>query len=365
MKKIILICLITVIALNSFGQTIDGTYLNPIGGDGISNNWIRFGNSTNYWSGFLWNINSSTFGNGNDFTIFTYDNRDLNLWTGNGNISLLPGTIGNVGIGTTTPNRKLTVFDATMPVISLGKNTSNVVELSYENDYGSLQSIISGVGGKLILNGSGGNVGIGTTRPSEKLEINGNIEIPSVNSYLKSSLFNYWGVSQSGYGYYGMCLRYKNDQWESFHASINGMAMKFIANGIEFVTAPPNNSPATITTLMRIKSDGSVSIDGKLTTKEVKVQLNVWSDFVFNDDYKLKKLDEVESYINNNNRLPDMPSEITVIENGINLGQMDAKLLQKIEELTLYMIDMNKRMNLIETENSELKDEIKELKSVQ
>ena len=58
-----------------------------------------------------------------------------------------------------------------------------------------------------------------------------------------------------------------------------------------------------------------------------------------------------------------MPSESEVIENGINLGEMDAKLLQKIEELTLYMIDMNKRVNQLEQENIELKESNQELKA--
>ena len=76
-------------------------------------------------------------------------------------------------------------------------------------------------------------------------------------------------------------------------------------------------------------------------------------------------MEEVENFIKENNHLPDIPSEKEVLENGIQVGEMNAKLLQKIEELTLYMIEMNKRMKSIEVENMELKDEIKELKSGQ
>ena len=68
-------------------------------------------------------------------------------------------------------------------------------------------------------------------------------------------------------------------------------------------------------------------------------------------------------YISENGHLPEIPNEAHVTENGINLGEMDAKLLQKIEELTLYMIDMKKRLNQIENENQKLKEEISRLKS--
>ena len=265
---------------------------------------------------------------------------------------------GYFGLGTNTITEKLVLYksDATQVTTQYG---------NLNTDIGSGNGFLVGIesaGNGIVWNrennfirfgtnslermriNANGNVGIGTTTPSEKLDIDGNIEIPGVNYYLKSNLFNYWGVSKSGYGYYGMCLRYKNDQWESFHSSINGMAMKFIANGIEFVTAPPNNIPATIRTLMRIKSDGDVTIDGKLISKEVEVMLDVWSDFVFNKD---------------------IPSEKEVLENGIQLGEMDAKLLQKIEELTLYMIDVNKRVQSLETENLELKNKLEQLETVE
>jgi hypothetical protein len=101
-----------------------------------------------------------------------------------------------------------------------------------------------------------------------------------------------------------------------------------------------------------------LSVNGTITSKEVNVTLDGWSDFVFDDDYQLKNLEEVESFIAKNNRLPDIPSENEVLDNGINLGEMDAKLLQKIEELTLYMIDINKEVESLKQENKNLKKEI-------
>ncbi len=96
---------------------------------------------------------------------------------------------------------------------------------------------------------------------------------------------------------------------------------------------------------MGIFNNKTVRIDGKLYAKEIRCRTNVWSDFVFKSDYKLKSLDEVESFINENNHLPDVPNESTVMEEGIDVGEMNAILLQKIEELTLYIIDQQKQIN--------------------
>jgi hypothetical protein len=76
---------------------------------------------------------------------------------------------------------------------------------------------------------------------------------------------------------------------------------------------------------------------------------------VFADAYQLRSLGEVEAFINKNKHLPDVPSAIEVVEKGVDLGKMDALLLQKIEELTLYMIELKKS-------NEQLRKELNELK---
>jgi len=100
-----------------------------------------------------------------------------------------------------------------------------------------------------------------------------------------------------------------------------------------------------------------LAVNGNIGADEIQVKANYWSDFVFNDDYKLKDLEEVESFIEENNHLPDIPSEQEVKDKGINLGDMDAKLLQKIEELTLYMIEANKKINELSNEVNKLKNQ--------
>ena len=87
-----------------------------------------------------------------------------------------------------------------------------------------------------------------------------------------------------------------------------------------------------------------MAVNGKIRAKEIKVETN-WSDFVFENGYDLPTLEEVEKHIIEKGHLKDIPSAKEVEENGILLGEMNAKLLQKIEELMLYTIDQQKMIN--------------------
>jgi hypothetical protein len=102
------------------------------------------------------------------------------------------------------------------------------------------------------------------------------------------------------------------------------------------------------------------------TVKAEELILNpVGADFVFNDDYKLRSLNEVEAYIKKNKHLPEIPSAEEMVKDGIGTGKFQSKLLQKVEELTLYMIKMKKnqdiqsnRLKVLEEENRALKNRI-------
>src|SRR5690606_16383174 len=108
--------------------------------------------------------------------------------------------------------------------------------------------------------------------------------------------------------------------------------------------------------------DEKLSVNGNIHTKEVRVDLTGWSDFVFDDDYKLPTLEEVEKHIKEKGHLKDIPSAEEVGENGILLGDMNAKLLQKIEELTLYTIQQQK---LIEKQSKALKIQLEMIEKLQ
>lgn len=107
-----------------------------------------------------------------------------------------------------------------------------------------------------------------------------------------------------------------------------------------------------------------LAVEGKIGAREVKVTTASWADFVFADDYVLPPLAEVEQFIKKHKHLPEVPSEKDVLENGIELGKMDAILLQKIEELTLYMINQQKEITELKEMNDRMKEEIIQLKLV-
>ena len=101
--------------------------------------------------------------------------------------------------------------------------------------------------------------------------------------------------------------------------------------------------------------------DGILTEK-LKVALrnsSDWADYVFAPDYKLAPLEEVETFIKANNHLPNVPSADEMASNGLDVSKTSAKLMEKIEELTLYMIELNKEVKALKAENEQLKKEIK------
>jgi len=85
-----------------------------------------------------------------------------------------------------------------------------------------------------------------------------------------------------------------------------------------------------------------LSVNGKIRAKEIKVEATNWPDYVFDEGYKVGKLAELESYIKANKHLPGMPAAKDVKENGVELGEMNKLLLKKIEELTLYVIELKK-----------------------
>ena len=85
--------------------------------------------------------------------------------------------------------------------------------------------------------------------------------------------------------------------------------------------------------------------NGSLKVKDLRVTLTDWSDFVFDDGYRLMPLGEVERYIDANRHLPEVPSAQEVEENGVDVGEMNKLLLQKVEELTLYIIDLQKQID--------------------
>ncbi|CAH0312925.1 hypothetical protein SRABI27_04864 [Pedobacter sp. Bi27] len=129
-----------------------------------------------------------------------------------------------------------------------------------------------------------------------------------------------------------------------------------------FITFSTNNN----TEQLRIDGSGNVgigtisprerlSVNGNIRAKEIKVEATNWPDFVFKEEYKLPSLKEVEKYIKANKHLPEIPSAAEIEKDGVQLGEMNRLLLKKIEELTLHVINLDKKMTALEEENKNLK----------
>ena len=185
------------------------------------------------------------------------------------------------------------------------------------------------------------NIGIGTTSPKSKLDLGSDYSDPSIYPN-KITLCSGEENSYFGFGVSINDLDYFSRGNHRFYTEYNGTPgsekMVIQSNGnVGIGTVSPGN--------------WKLAVNGKVRAKEVKVETG-WSDFVFNKEYELPSLQEVDNHIKEKGHLKDIPSAKEVEENGIFLGEMDAKLLQKIEELTLYTIQQEKK---IEDQDEEIK----------
>jgi hypothetical protein len=131
-------------------------------------------------------------------------------------------------------------------------------------------------------------------------------------------------------------------------------------------------------TKMRIATNGNVGIgigddepqsklvvNGTITTQEVVVTASGWPDFVFEKDYRLPSLEEIEAAIERDGHLPGIPSAAVVENGGLSVGDMQSKLLQKIEEITLHMIALKKDNDALKKDNNALKSRMTQLEANQ
>jgi len=106
-------------------------------------------------------------------------------------------------------------------------------------------------------------------------------------------------------------------------------------------------------------SYGGLDVNGTVHAKEVKIDLNGWADFVFAEGYNLSPLSEVKKHIEENKHLPGIPTEKEIVEEGVNMGEMQVLMLQKIEELTLYTIQQQELIDELKKKMDELENKVK------
>lgn len=207
-------------------------------------------------------------------------------------------------------------------------------------------------GGKLRFSGyerdvmtldRGGNVGIGTDSPAFLLDVAGQASVDSLRfgSFYQSDYI----TGESSAHIYGAAHNFRG-----VTPMYGSLVLQSRPNGNRPIMFINGASPAE---RMRIASNGFVgigtdsptkmlSVNGTIQAKEVIVETG-WSDFVFEDSYRLKSLEEVEKHIEEHGHLPDVPSATVVESEGLSIGETQKIMMQKIEELTLYVIEQDKK----------------------
>ncbi|MDN5213021.1 hypothetical protein QQ020_13220 [Fulvivirgaceae bacterium BMA12] len=206
----------------------------------------------------------------------------------------------------------------------------------------------------------------------------------SANKLILNNQFRI-GHTTGGLSSNGIMLGNDNNSLELIHSSSgSGYGAKIYgvdeANGVTSLRIAVRGNSSSWTNAIYIKAAASnaggagnvgigtsnplskLSVDGVIRSTEVKVLADITvPDYVFEPDYKLRTLKETKEYIRENKHLPEIPSAAEIEKNGIDLGDMNMKLLKKIEELTLYQIELMERLEATEAAYKKVENRLLEL----
>lgn len=211
----------------------------------------------------------------------------------------------------------------------------------------------TGSSGAIYYNG--GNVGVGTSSPGSVLTVAGgeyNSGLQVTSSSTAGTGIQLYNTATSGHA------------WDIFSS---GPGLFLGSGGLGIYDETSGSYRFVITASGNVGIDtydpqNTLSVNTTVQAKEVVVNTG-WSDFVFAPDYHLVPLSEIKDYVSANHHLPDIPSAAEVDKNGVNLGEMESKLLAKVEELTLHMIAAEERSKLLEEQNRDLRRRLERVES--
>jgi hypothetical protein len=214
-----------------------------------------------------------------------------------------------------------------------------------------------------------GKVGVGVSVPESQLHTNGTVRFAGLTndnakdrvvvsdangnlSYREASTLG--GSSTAGWSLTG------NNDANAKLGTIGSNDLPIITGNVEQMRIGANGNVGIGTTA--ISGNYKLSVEGTIRTRKVRVDPGTWADYVFESDYKLRPLKEVEQYIQQEKHLPEVPSAAEVKKEGLDLGDNQAVLLKKIEELTLYVIQQQKQLEAQQQKIENLEKKVNEKK---
>ncbi|MBP8753874.1 MAG: hypothetical protein KBF51_12430 [Chitinophagales bacterium] len=246
---------------------------------------------------------------------------------------------GVTGMGTSSPDSRLHINSSSgEDAMRVQVNGSTKLHVNSNGGIAMFSTSTPPANG-LYING---NTGIGISAPSVKLHVSGgsDAELGSGGYFIIGSTTSTNIVMDN------------NEIQGRDNGAVSKLYFNYEGGDIAMGVLGGNVTIGTNTAASGYK----LSVDGKVMCEELKVQLSgSWPDYVFNEDYKLMPLNELENFISANNHLPNIPAASEIETNGLEVGEMQKLMMEKMEEFTLYLIEMKK-------ENDGLKAEIELLK---
>jgi hypothetical protein len=302
-----------------------------------------------------------------------------NYWTASGS-HIFTNNTGNVGIGVNPPAYKLDI-DGRIRIRTGTLGTASTSSGMWLEDYrdgtnriffGMRDSVRGGfygggsgdVGWDFTFNANNGNVGIGADSPTDKLHVKGIVRLDPaafggarINMYTGSTTDNSWiyFYNQLSASSPSATVGYSaGNDYLLLNCGLGDVFIKDAGVGIE--TASPaaklhvnGNVMIGSGTPAALASGYMLSVNGKIVSEEVRVEFSgAWPDYVFGKDYKLPSLAKLEDFIKKNKHLPNIPAAEQVKKEGFDLGDMNKRLLEKIEELALYIIQQDKKIDTLQ-----------------